>query len=98
KIFEQNKKVIEERNRLTQELNSFEGVSVLPSDANFILVKFNDKSKALKFLWDFKDKHKILVRHFSKPRLYPYIRITIGTEEQNNKLLEVFKLLAVKYL
>lgn len=98
KIFEQNKKIIEERDRLTQELNSFEGVSVLPSDANFILVKFNDKSKALKFLWDFKDKHKILVRHFSKPRLYPYIRITIGTEAQNNKLLEVFKLLAINYL
>jgi len=98
KIIEQNKKIIEERQRLTQEIDSYDGVSVLPSDANFILIKFDDKSKALKFVWDFKDKHKILVRHFSKPRLYPYIRITIGTEEQNNKLLEVFSSLANKYL
>ena len=98
KIFEQIKKIIEERQKLTQNLNSFEGVSVLPSDANFILVKFEDKSKALKFVWDFKDKHKILVRHFSKAGLYPYIRITIGTEAQNNKLLEVFKSLAAQYL
>ena len=98
KILAQNKKIIEERERLTKELNSYEGVSVLPSDANFILVKFDDKSITLKFFWDFKDKHKILVRHFSKPGLYQYLRITIGTEEQNSKLLEVFKELATKYL
>ncbi|MFX1557669.1 MAG: histidinol-phosphate transaminase [Promethearchaeota archaeon] len=98
KIIEQNKKIIEERQRLTREIDSHNGVSVLPSDANFIFIKFEDKSKALKFVWDFKDKYKILVRHFSKPRLYPYIRITVGTEEQNNKLLEVFSSLANKYL
>jgi len=98
KILAQNKKIIEERERLTKELNSYEGVSVLPSDANFILVKFDDKSITLKFFWDFKDKHKILVRHFNKPGLYQYLRITIGTDEENNKLLDVFKELATKYL
>jgi len=98
KILAQNQKVIQERERLTQELNSYEGVSVLPSDAMFILVKFEDKSIALKFFWDFKDKHKILVRHFGKPGLYQYLRITVGTAEQNNKLLEVFKELAYNYL
>jgi len=98
KLYEQNKKIIEERNRLTEELNNYNGIKVLHSDTNFIFVKFDDKSKTLKFLWDLKDKHKILIRHFNKPGLYPYIRITIGTKEENNKFLDVFRELANKYL
>jgi len=97
KIFEQNKKILEERERLTKELDKFNGISVLPSDANFIFVKFDDKSKTLKFVWDLKEL-KILVRHFSKPGLYNYIRVTIGTEEDNNKFLQAFSTIANKYL
>ena len=97
KIFERNKKIIEERDRLANKLNEFEGVSVLPSDANFIFVKFEDKAKTLKFVWDLKDI-KILVRHFSKPGLYNFIRITIGVEEDNNKFLSAFTKIADKYL
>jgi histidinol-phosphate aminotransferase len=97
KVYEQNKKIIAERKRLSEILNNYNGISVLPSDANFIFIKFNDKSKTLKFLWDLKDL-KILVRHFSKPGLYNYIRISIGTKEENNKFLEVFNSVAAKYL
>ena len=97
KIFERNKTIIEERQRLTEELNKFEGIDVLPSDANFIFVKFEDKSKALKFVWDLKER-KILVRHFSKPGLYNYIRVTIGTAEDNDKFLNSFQKIANKYL
>jgi len=97
KIFEQNKKIISERQRVSDELDKFNGVSVLPSDANFIFIKFEDKSKTLKFVWDLKEM-KILVRHFSKPGLYNYIRMTIGTEEDNNKFLGAFKEIANKYL
>ncbi|MFX0139021.1 MAG: histidinol-phosphate transaminase [Candidatus Hodarchaeota archaeon] len=97
KIFEQNKKILQERERLTKELDKYNGISVLPSDANFIFVKFDDKSKTLKFVWDLKEM-KILVRHFSKPGLYNYIRVTIGTEEDNNKFLNAFKIIANKYL
>ncbi len=97
KIFEQNKKILKERERVTKELDKYNGVSVLPSDANFIFVKFDDKSKTLKFVWDLKEM-KILVRHFSKPGLYNYIRVTIGTEEDNNKFLNAFGTVANKYL
>ena len=89
KMFKQNQKIIEERQRLSRVFNKYDGISVLPSDANFIFVKFKDKSKTLKFFWDLKET-KILVRHFSKPGLYEYMRITIGTEEENNKLLKAF--------
>ncbi|MFX0028626.1 MAG: histidinol-phosphate transaminase [Candidatus Hermodarchaeota archaeon] len=97
KIFERNKKIIEERQRLTDELNKFGGVSVLPSDSNFIFVKFEDKAKTLQFVWDLREM-KILVRHFSKPGLYNYIRVTIGTVEDNNKFIEAFTKIAKKYL
>jgi len=97
KIFELNNKILEERKRLSQELNKYNGINVLPSDANFIFVKFEDKSKTLKFVWDLKEL-KILVRHFSKPGLYNYIRVTIGTEEDNNKFLNAFRTIANKYL
>ena len=97
KIFERNKKIVEERERLTEELNKFKGISVLPSDSNFIFVKFEDKSKTLQFVWDLKEM-KILVRHFSKPGLYNYIRVTIGMKGDNNKFIEAFKKIADKYL
>ena len=97
KVYEQNKKIIAERDRISERLNSYSGISVLPSDANFIFIKFDDKSTTLKFLWDMKD-FKIMVRHFSKPGLYNYIRVTIGTKEDNDKFLETFNSIAEKYL
>lgn len=97
KIIEQNQKIIIERERLRKELNNFKGVSVLPSDANFIFIKFDDQSTTLKFLWDLKEL-KILVRHFSKPDLYNYLRLTIGTVEENDKFLSAFQDIAKKYL
>ncbi|MFX1375825.1 MAG: histidinol-phosphate transaminase [Promethearchaeota archaeon] len=97
KIFERNKEIIAERQRLTEELNKFKNISVLPSDANFIFVKFEDKSVTLKFVWDLKEM-KILVRHFSKPGLYNYLRVSIGSVEDNNKFIEAFTKIASKYL
>ncbi|MGV9173069.1 MAG: histidinol-phosphate transaminase [Promethearchaeia archaeon] len=97
KMMEQNKKILDERSRLREELSKYDGIKVLPSDANFLFIKFEDKSKTLKFVWDLKDK-KILVRHFSKAGLYEYIRITVGTKAENDKFLEAFDDLAHEYL
>ncbi len=97
KIIQHNDKILEEKKRLSEELNKYDGIEVLPSDANFIFIKFEDKSKTLKFVWDLKEQ-KVLVRHFSKPRLYNYIRVTISTKEENDKFLDKFKIIANKYL
>lgn len=95
-LFERNKNIISERKRVSEKLDAYEGINVLPSDANFIFVRFDNKSQTLKYVWDLKDR-KILVRHFSKPGLYEFIRISIGTEEENNKFLEAFDDIFKKY-
>jgi histidinol-phosphate aminotransferase len=97
KVYEQNKKIKSERARLTNELSKYKGISVLPSDANFIFIRYEDQAKTLKFLWDLKEL-KIIVKHFSMPNLYNYLRITISTAENNNKFLTAFQDIAKKYL
>ncbi len=98
RLQQQNKKIIEQRQLITEELNKYPGISVLPSDANFILIKFDDKAITLKFLWDLREKKKILVRHFSKAGLYNYLRVSIGLEEENRKFLDAFREIASQYL
>ncbi|MBD3197949.1 MAG: histidinol-phosphate transaminase [Candidatus Lokiarchaeota archaeon] len=97
KIFARNEKIISERTRVMAELGKYEKIKVYPSDANFVFIEFTEQATALKFVWDLKDK-KILVRHFNRKGLYEFIRVSIGTEEQNNKLLCEFRNIAVKNL
>ena len=97
KVFDQNQKIINERNRLSEELNKYDGIEVMPSDANFIFIKFEDQSKTLKFYWDLREL-KIMVRHFSKPNLYNYLRVTISIKEDNDKFLSAFHEIVKKYL
>ncbi|GAB4321905.1 MAG: histidinol-phosphate transaminase [Promethearchaeota archaeon] len=94
---ELNAKVVAERERLAKALAEVPKLEVLPSDANFLLIKLPDQSVALKIFWELK-KRKILIRHFPKKRLYEFLRITVGTPEQNDKFLEGFKEVAKEYL
>jgi histidinol-phosphate aminotransferase len=32
-------------------------------------------------------EHAVLVRHFNKPRTAPYLRITVGTEDDLRRLI-----------
>jgi histidinol-phosphate aminotransferase len=32
-------------------------------------------------------EHAVLVRHFNKPRTAPYLRITVGTEDDVRRLI-----------
>ncbi|MBY9008208.1 MAG: histidinol-phosphate transaminase [Candidatus Lokiarchaeota archaeon] len=97
KVFERNKKIISERERISKIIDEYENINVLPSDANFILVEFKDKSQAIKLFEEMK-KFKILIRYFSKPSLEKYLRISIGTENENKKLLDSFKDIVKNFL
>jgi histidinol-phosphate aminotransferase len=83
------KKTISERNLLEQNLvenNLCEKVH--PSDANFILVQFKDAKK----LYDTLCENGIIVRDRSKVILCDNcLRITIGTKNENEKLLTEIK-------
>lgn len=76
--------VRQERARLTEELTQ-SGFDVLPSHANFVLAKVpgNDGLAMYQSL----KAMGVLVRHFDQPGLREYIRITIGTSQENNALL-----------
>ena len=77
--------VISERKRVTAALEDL-GFEVLPSKANFIFARHKEQSgevlaKGLR-------EQGIIVRHFNKPRISEFLRITIGTVEQNDALIE----------
>ncbi|MBB3836818.1 histidinol-phosphate aminotransferase [Runella defluvii] len=86
------KDILVERERLAQELVVIPTVKhIYPSDANFLLVKF-EKAKQL---FDDLIKQKIIVRDRSKVTLCEdCLRITVGTSEENNVLLEALKKLS----
>lgn len=78
-------KVITTRTVLINELTHL-GFEVLPSGANFIFAKHRVRDGAE--LTALLRQKSIIVRHFKMPsRVAPYLRITIGTDEQSRTLI-----------
>jgi len=63
------------------------GFEVLPSAANFVFARQPEHGGA--DLAARLRQHGVIVRHFAKPRIADFLRITIGTEEQCSRLLEL---------
>ncbi len=87
--FEQTRQqVIDLRTSLTSELTAL-GYKVLPSHANFIFARPKDgnASGVASILRD----QGIIVRHFDKPRINEYLRITVGTSDQHERLINALK-------
>jgi histidinol-phosphate aminotransferase len=65
------------------------GFDVLPSQSNFVFARHPDHAGAdlAKALRD----RAILVRHFAKPRISDFLRISIGTEEECDRLIEAIE-------
>lgn len=80
--------IIATRDWTTTELEKL-GFKVLPSQANFVFAAPQGKNAAdlAQYLRD----HKILVRYFNKPRISQFLRITIGTDEQMQALIDALK-------
>lgn len=77
--------VIEERERVTAALENL-GFEVLPSKANFVFARHPSHEGA-----DIAAKLReqgIIVRHFNKLRISDFLRITIGTSDQNSSLIK----------
>ena len=82
-------KVIATREALVADMQALD-FEVLPSGANFIFAKHKVRDGAE--LSAKLREHSIIVRHFKSPnRIAPYLRITIGTDEQSVQLLNALK-------
>ena len=80
---------IQQRNWVHDQLQQFNFVQIIyTSDANFILVKVDDADKLYQYLL----LNRIIVRNRSRePRCNNCIRITIGTKQENEKLINTLK-------
>ncbi len=83
--FEQiRQQVVASREEVVVSLQAL-GFEVLPSAANFVFARHPqyDAARLLRALRD----EAVIVRHFNKPRIDQFLRITIGTPEENAALL-----------
>ena len=81
-------RIIMSRNQLTTDLTEL-GFEVLPSAANFVFAR-HPKHEGAKLAASLRAE-AILVRHFNKPRISDYLRITVGTEDECKRLIEVLR-------
>ncbi len=82
---EQTRRIVEERGRLERALDTLPDVRRYPSAANFVLVRLPDAPRAFEGL----KQRGILVRNFhgSHPLLAHCLRLTVGTPDENDRLL-----------
>jgi histidinol-phosphate aminotransferase len=80
--------IIDERQRLFDELTAMPSLKVFSSQANFLLIKVDDA----KSLFEFLKANGIFVKSFTmNPKLSNCIRVTIGDPSENNEFLEQIK-------
>jgi histidinol-phosphate aminotransferase len=89
--FEQNRdRIVASRERLAAALLGL-GFEVLPSAANFVFARHPGRSGAT-LAADLRSRG-ILVRHFARDRIADYLRITVGTDADNGRLIEALRAL-----
>src|SRR5689334_19293091 len=84
------KQILAERDRLFDELSRIDGLSPVPSEANFMVVKSvnTDPTRIFADLL----KQDILIRDVSGyPMLRDYFRFSVGTPDENDRLLSAIR-------
>ena len=79
----------EQRARLQTELAALDGVTPFPSEANMILVRVPDSTRAFEGM----KARGVLVKHIARlhPLLANCLRLTVGTPEQNTRMIDALK-------
>ena len=90
-----NCQTIRENRRFTRNALLEMGFRVLPSSTNFVFAKHPDISGAE--IYEELKKKGILVRHFDRDRIRGYNRISIGTKEQMDRLIEALSEIIKEY-
>jgi histidinol-phosphate aminotransferase len=81
--------VVAERRRLEMDLQEL-GFEHSPSEANFVFVK-PPRGNAAAAVADALRERRILVRHYDRDPIAGWFRITVGTRDQHERLLEALK-------
>lgn len=88
---EQTQRICKDREILKESLESFDDLTVYPSQANFLLFKTGegDADKLFEFL----EQNGVLIKNLSGSGglLKDCLRVTVGTESENSKFLEIVK-------
>ena len=80
-------RIVAERGRLFDELQNIEGLAPVRSSANFMVVKSTVEPRRV--YDELLERHDVLVRDVSGyPMLQNYFRVSVGTPEENDRLLE----------
>ena len=82
------KKVMATRERLTEEMRKM-GFDIPDSSTNFIFAEH--KTLFAKDIFEFLKSKDIYVRYFNKPRIDNRLRITIGTDDETDRLLNALR-------
>ena len=82
------RRIVASRDALARDLAEL-GFEVLPSQANFVFARHPNHRGAT--LAARLREHGVLVRHFHKPRIEDFLRITVGTEDECGRLIDVLR-------
>ncbi|MBR0795363.1 histidinol-phosphate transaminase [Bradyrhizobium jicamae] len=85
---ETRRRIMATRETLVRDLTTL-GFEVLPSAANFVFARHPGRGGA--HLAGGLRERGVLVRHFSKPRIADFLRITIGTDEECGRLIALLR-------
>lgn len=84
-LLQTTRQVMSTRDRFVQTMSGL-GFDILPSCANFVLVHHPEHAASF-LLAGLRERH-IIVRQLSAARIRNWLRITIGTDEEMNRLIE----------
>lgn len=82
------RRMIADRNMILETLRGFAGVRAYDSDANFVLARF--PSSAVAYVKEELDRRGLIVKFLSEPDFVHCARITLGTSEENARLVTAF--------
>ena len=85
---EHRDRIVASRGWLAEALSGL-GFQVLPSSANFLFVRHPARAGA-ELAWALRERG-IIVRHFAKPRIGDFLRVTVGTDAECDRLLAALR-------
>ncbi|MBR1757314.1 MAG: aminotransferase class I/II-fold pyridoxal phosphate-dependent enzyme [Lachnospiraceae bacterium] len=86
-------KLRKERDRFAGELQKLQGVRVIPSQANFIMVELDTKVSPQNLLKTLLVKHEILIKELTtKTNGRNYLRLAVRNHEDNDRLIAALRI------